>query len=59
MAKKIKEKQESKFTKQQILAASKYNNRRDALNTILVDGETYTISEVNSLLENFMKGKVK
>ncbi len=59
MAKKIKEKQETKFTKQQILAASKYNNRRDALNAILVDGETYTINEVNSLLENFMKGKVK
>ena len=58
MAKKIKEKQESKFTKQQILAASKYNNRRDALNAILVDGESYSISEVNSLLDKFLKGKV-
>lgn len=59
MAKKIKEKQETKFTKEQILAAAKYNNRRDALKVVLVDGERYTISEVNSLLENFMKGKVK
>ena len=58
MAKKT-EKQETKFTKQQILAAAKYNKRRDALNAILVDGERYTINEVNSLLENFMKGKVK
>lgn len=59
MAKKIKEKQESKFTKQQILAASKYNNRRDALNAILQDDKSYSISEVNSLLENWLKGKVK
>ena len=58
MAKKIKQKQESKFTKQQILAASRYNKRRDALKAILVDGESYSISEVNSLLDRFMKGKV-
>lgn len=59
MAKKVKEtKREPRFTKNQILAAAKYNHRRDALSAILVDGESYTIKEVNSLLEKFMKGKV-
>ena len=59
MATKQKEtvKQESMFTKEQILASKKYTNRRDALDAILDDG-VYTIEQVDSLLEKFMKGKV-
>lgn len=57
MAKKVT-KREPRFTKNQILTAAKYNHRRDALSAILTDGESYTIKEVNSLLEKFMKGKV-
>ena len=48
----------SAYTKEQILSAKKYKNRRDALGVILVDGETYTLETVDSLLETFMKGKV-
>lgn len=48
----------STYTKEQILSAKKYKNRRDALGVILVDGETYTLETVDSLLETFMKGKV-
>ncbi len=51
--------QASVHTKEQILCSKKYENRRDALGAILVDGESYTIEEVDSLLEQFMKGKVK
>lgn len=58
--KKIKqEKQEVMFTKEQILASNKYSNRRDVLGAILADGNTYTFEKVDSLLEKFMKGKVK
>ena len=52
-------KQENLFTKEQILAANKYMDRRDVLNTILVDGQKYSIEKVDSLLEKFMKGLVK
>lgn len=56
--KKIETKQESLFTKEQILASNKYMNRRDILNVLLSDKGTYTIEKVDSLLEKFMKGKV-
>ncbi len=60
-SKKIKTeaKQEVLFTKEQILASKKYSNRRDVLGAILTDGKTYTLEQVDSLLEKFMKGKVK
>jgi hypothetical protein len=51
--------QETFFTKEQILASKKYSNRRDVLGAILSDGKEYTHEQVNSLLEKFMKGKVK
>lgn len=56
--KKTETKQETMFTKEQILASNKYVNRRDALGAILVDGDSYTFEQVDSLLEKFMKGKV-
>lgn len=58
--KKIEQKkQEILFTKEQILASNRYSNRRDALGAILADGNMYTFEKVDSLLEKFMKGKVK
>lgn len=57
--KKVETKQEVLFTKEQILASKKYSNRRDALGAVLVDSKTYTLEQVDSLLEKFMKGKVK
>lgn len=59
MANKKETKQETLFTKEQILVSKKYSNRRDVLGAILVDDKTYTIEQVDSLLEKFMKGKVK
>ena len=57
--KKTETKQEVLFTKEQILASKKYKNRRDVLGAILTDSKTYTLEHVDSLLEKFMKGKVK
>lgn len=51
--------QEVLFTKEQILASKKYSNRRDVLGAILTDKKEYTLEQVESLLEKFMKGKVK
>ena len=60
MATKKEIKQEStKFSKEQILASKKYSNRRDVLVAILTDDKSYTLEQVDSLLEKFMKGKVK
>lgn len=55
----IEKKQEILFTKEQVLASKKYEDRRDALGAILSDGDTYTFESVDSLLDKFMKGKVK
>lgn len=59
MATKKVEKQESVFSKEQILASKKYANRRDVLGVILADGKEYTFEQVDSLLKRFMERKVK
>ena len=48
----------SAYSKEQILASKKYENRRDILGVLLKDGEEYELEKVDSLLEKFMKGKV-
>lgn len=55
----VETKKESKFTKEQILKSKKYIHRRDILTALLSDKEEYTISQIDSLLDSFMKGKVK
>ena len=47
------------FTKDQLLTFDKYRGRRDLLGVLLEDGRRYTYAEVDSLVDDFMKGKVK
>jgi len=47
------------YTKEQILSAKKYIHRKDVVNVVLKDGQSYTLKEVDDLIEKFMKGKVK
>ncbi len=47
------------FSREQILESKLYRDRRDLLGALLKEGETYTLAQVDSLLEGFMKGKVK
>ncbi len=47
------------FTKDQLLTFDKYRGRRDLLGVLLEDGRGYTYAEVDALVDNFMKGKVK
>ena len=47
------------FTKEQIAGAKKYSNDIDIINALLKSGKTYTLAEVDKIIEDFKKGKVK
>lgn len=47
------------FSKEQILASAKYRNNRDLVDAILDEKKRYTIENVDSLVEKYMKGEVK
>ena len=47
------------FSKEQILASAKYRNNKDLVDAILDEKKKYTIESVDSLVEKYMKGKVK
>ena len=57
--KKAERKQETMFTKEQILASKKYYDRKDVCNTVIPDDFCGTLKEVDILIEKFMKGTVK
>lgn len=48
-----------KFSKEQILASAKYRNNGDLVDAILDEKKKYTIENVDSLVEKYMKGEVK
>jgi hypothetical protein len=48
-----------KFTKDKILSANRYSNRKDILGALLEDGKEYSFDQVDALMDEFMKGKVK
>lgn len=48
-----------KFSKKQLLKSNKYVGRRDALNVLLKDDETYSFAQVDEILEKFYKGGKK
>lgn len=53
------EKVESKFSKYQLLAAKRFSGKRDILEALLSDDETYTVKTVEQMIKDYMKGKVK
>ena len=57
--KKTESKQETLFTKEQILDSKKYADRKDVCNTVIPDEFHGTLNDVDVLIEKFMKGKVK
>lgn len=50
---------ENKFSKEQLIASSRFRDRRDILEALLVTGELYTVKAVEEKIESYMKGKVK
>lgn len=49
----------AEYTKAQILASARYVSRRDLLGVLLKDSDKYSLEQVNELVDEFMKGKVK
>lgn len=47
------------FTKEQILASEKYQNRKDIAEALLDEKKLYTTETVDKMIETFMKGEVK
>lgn len=48
---------QARFSKEDLIKSKKYQHRRDLLNAILEDDKKYTIQEVDSKIEKFMKGR--
>ncbi len=46
-------------SKEQLLRSRRYLMRRDLIGALLDDDKRYTLEEVDTAIENFMKGKVK
>ena len=51
--------EEVRFSKEQLVASQRYSNLRDVLVAILDDEKSYTLEQVDILVNKFMKGKVK
>ena len=47
------------FTKEALVNSKRFRNERDIVFALLKDGVEYTISEVETMIEKYMKGKVK
>lgn len=50
---------EPKFSKKALLKSKRFCDNRDIVSALLEDGVEYTISEVEDMITNYMKGKVK
>ena len=55
---KPKKKTENKFTKSQVLASKKFTNK-DLINAILEDDRMYTLKQVETIINDYLKRKVK
>lgn len=53
------EKIEKLFSKEQLLAAERFQERKDIVNAILSPDKQYTVNAVEEMIEKYMKGQVK
>ncbi|MGG5437598.1 hypothetical protein [Clostridioides difficile] len=56
LSKTLSKEENYKFTKEQIVNSKRYVNRKDLLNAILKEDKLYSFSEVENMINNFMKG---
>ena len=52
-------KKETKYTKGQLIKSKKYLDKVDLLNVLLQEDKSYSFSEVDSLINEFMKKEAK
>lgn len=50
---------ESLFSKEQLLAAERFQGKRDIVNALLSSDKQYTISAVEQMVEKYMKREVE
>ncbi|MCH1953670.1 hypothetical protein MCJ35_31265 [Enterocloster sp. OA13] len=50
---------EATFSKQELLQAECYQEKKDLVSALLEDGRKYSLKEVDAVIEKFMKGKVR
>ena len=50
---------EIKYTKKQIMKAAKVSRYADAAQALLEEDKLYSMQEVEEIIDQFMKGKVK
>ena len=50
---------ENEFSKEQLIATKRFQERKDILEALLNDGERYTVKAVEETIESYMKGRVK
>ncbi len=55
----VTDEKELSFSKQAFISSKSYKHHRDLLETILESEKSYTKSEVNKLIDDYLKGKVK
>lgn len=53
------EKIEKLFSKEQLLAAERFQERKDIVNALLSPDKPYTVEAVEQMIEKYMKGQVK
>ena len=53
------EKIENNFSKEQLLAAERFQERKDIVNALLSPDKQYTVETVEQMIEKYMKGQVK
>lgn len=53
------EKIEKLFSKKQLLAAERFQERKDIVNALLFPDKQYTVEAVEQMIEKYMKGQVK
>lgn len=53
-----KQEQVIRYTKDKLLSASRFKESRDLIEAVLDDSKSYSIEEVQALIDKYMKGKV-
>ena len=51
-------KTERLFNKEQLLAAKRFQDRRDIVNALLRPDDQYTIASVEKMIDDYMRGRV-
>lgn len=50
---------EPTFTKENLVNSKRFHDKQDIVSALLKNGVEYTISDVEDMIEKYMKGKVK